>query len=299
MRGDGPQIQTFEVNGAPFTCHRLGAGPRTAVLLHGFPDDASSMHGLMHRLAARGYTCWAPYLRGYGPSAPAPGGDFTLHALGTDLLALMARLAPDGQPLDVIGHDWGALIAYTAAAIDPTPFRRLVGMGVAPTWPMTRAILRHPAQLRRSSYILFFQLRWLPERRIRRDGLAWIDTLWRRWSPGWTPPPDHLERVKQTLSADGSLASALAYYRALLPADPRRMRAYARTQRTHVMEKISPPTLIIAGERDGCAGPACYTHVASAFVAPPQIELLADCGHFPHLERAEETGERVTAFLSA
>lgn len=231
------RTEAVEVQGSTFVCHRLGEGQRTVLLLHGFPDDPRSMHGLMRRLAAQGFSCWAPFLRGYGPSGPAPGGDYSLHALALDLLALTRALSPD-EPLDLICHDWGALVGYTAAALEPGRFRRLVGMGVSPTLPMTRAIFRHPAQLHRSAYIFLFQLPWLPERLIRRRELAFIDALWRVWSPGWEAPAEHLMGVKQTLSGGDSLEQALAYYRALLVGGLLRPGALLRTLHTLTRRRI-------------------------------------------------------------
>lgn len=291
------KTEAIRVHGATFVCHRLGTGPRTALLLHGFPDDASSMHGLMRSLADRGFTCWAPFLRGYGPSESMPGGDYTLVSLAEDLLALARTISP-GAPVTLIGHDWGALISYTAAALDSSAFCDLVAMGVSPTLPMTRAIFRHPAQLRRSAYIFLFQLPWISERLVRQGDLALVEALWRAWSPGWTVPEAHLRQVKETLSTEGSLPCALSYYRGLLLGGAlTHPRSWARTMHTHLRRKIQTRTLILAGEDDGCAGVACYERAASAFAVPPEVRFLPGCGHFPHLEHPGVVAEHTLAFL--
>ncbi len=292
------QAEEVWVNGAPFACHRVGSGRRNAVLVHGFPDDPSTMHQLMRRLADDDFTCWAPFLRGYAPSAPPPGNDYSLRALAEDLNGLIRSLSPDA-PVHLVGHDWGALIGYAAAALDPGPIRRFVAMSVSPTLTMTRTMLRHPRQLLRGAYILGFQLPMVPERLLRRRNQAFIDAIWRRWSPGWAPPPAHLERVKRTLRTGATLSNAMSYYRALLRAGASQPLPWLRSVALHATSEIQVRTLIIAGESDGCAGPECYDAVASAFAEPPQLALLPDCGHFPHLERPEDVGDRIADFFSA
>lgn len=292
-----PTLESIEVRGADFALFRLGAGERVALLLHGFPDDARSMFGLMQRLAQAGYTCFAPLLRGYGPSAPAPGGDYTLRTLALDLLDLTRALSPQA-PVDLVGHDWGALIGSAAAALEPERFRRVVIMGVSPTRMMLQAIFTSPRQLRRSAYIFLFQLPWLPEWLLRRQASAKIDALWRAWSPGWEAPPGHLAAIKQTLGAPGTLPQALAYYRALLRSGPRHPLAYARGLHALLTKRVHAPTLLLAGEQDGCAGPECYARPELAFAVAPTIRMLPGCGHFLHLEQPERVGDEVLGFLS-
>src|SRR5580700_6317284 len=105
-----------------------GEGP-LVLLLHGFPESWYSWRHQMHPLADAGYRVVAPALRGYGRTdAPEPVEAYTqLHLVG-DLIGLLDAL--DAPTAVVVGHDWGAPVAWTAAALRPDRFRAVVGMSV-------------------------------------------------------------------------------------------------------------------------------------------------------------------------
>ena len=80
--------ERVRANGIEFECLRWGDGDRLALCLHGFPDDPGTMGPLAERLVDAGFTVVAPYMRGYGPTGPAPDGRYSPGALGNDALAL-------------------------------------------------------------------------------------------------------------------------------------------------------------------------------------------------------------------
>lgn len=186
------ELKHVSANGIRFAYHEAGAGNGPLVLcLHGFPDTAQSYAQLLPALAAAGYRAVAPYMRGYAPTGLAPDGDYSAPALGRDVLALIEALG--AKNADVIGHDWGAYAAYCAANLDAARIRRLVLMSV----PHIGGAVQSLKQLRRSWYIWFFQLSGLPERRVARDNYAFIDRLYRAWSPAWRVTEADLRPVKQ------------------------------------------------------------------------------------------------------
>ena len=101
-----------------FTVLEMGdsAGP-LVLCLHGFPDTAHSFRHQMPVLAAAGFHCVAPFMRGYSPTERAPDGRYDSPALSQDALALIAALGY--KDAIVFGHDWGAVAAYGAAAASP------------------------------------------------------------------------------------------------------------------------------------------------------------------------------------
>ena len=106
----------------------LEAGPSDgplALCLHGFPDHAPTWEHLMPELAAAGYHVVAPWLRGYAPTGLAPDGNYQVATLALDALALADELAGDRDSV-LIGHDWGAIAAYTAVGHRPERFSKLV-----------------------------------------------------------------------------------------------------------------------------------------------------------------------------
>lgn len=122
-------------NGAlSFSAHGLGLddnarGP-VVLCLHGFPDNARSFRFQLPALAAAGYRAVAPTLRGYEPSSQPADGDYSLEALGRDVLAWVDGLAE--KKVHLIGHDWGAAVAYVAGALAPERFHSLTTIAVPP-----------------------------------------------------------------------------------------------------------------------------------------------------------------------
>lgn len=279
------ETRRVEVNGVELAVLTEGEGPRSALLLHGFPDDAGSMRGLMTRLAGMGYRCWSPYLRGYGPSGKPSDGVYTLRALAQDAVELARRMG-EGQ-VTLIGHDWGAAIAYLAATQAPEKFDRLVTMAVPPVATFQRALRRHRAQLKRSWYMFFFQLRGIAEWRVRRNDFAFIDRLWGDWSPGWDYDAARMREVKRSLAAPGSLSAALGYYRQNLSLRPQQQ------------APIPVPALVLVGRNDGCVGAEIFEGLERDFSAPVELQVVEGTGHFLHLEDPEGVGGRIEAYLKA
>ncbi len=271
-------------NGLKLRCLQTGEGERAALLLHGFPDDAGTMTGLMEKLAESGYRCWAPYLRGYGPSAQPADGDYRLESIVADVIALAEQFSEN--PVVLIGHDWGAAIAYIAATRRPELFERIVTIAVPPPATFLGALRRHRSQLRRSWYMLFFQLRGVSDWAVRRNNFAFLDRLWRDWSPGWNYDPKRMEEVKETLGVQGSLKAALAYYRQNL------------SSRGGKPLPISVKALVMSGRNDGCIGVETYEGLEKEFSAPVRFEIIENAGHFAHLEQPEVVWEKIRSFLA-
>ena len=176
----------------------MAAGPQResaplVLVLHGFPDTADSFRPLLKALAGAGLRAAAVYQRGYAPTELAADRDYSPLMLGRDVLALIEHFGVEKAWL--VGHDWGAVAAYAAAAMRPD---RVAGVVAASVPHLRRYLLRlSRGQLRASRYMLRFQ--WPgAERALARDGFAALDALVREWSPGWTPPADWLQRVRAT-----------------------------------------------------------------------------------------------------
>src|SRR5205814_3804374 len=137
-----------------------GSGP-LVVLLHGFPEFWYSWRKQIPALAEAGFHVVAPDMRGYNLSDKPHGvGAYRTHILARDVATLIARYG--AQRAHVVGHDWGAVIAWTFAMAYPDGLDRLAVLNVPHPIVSIRA-LRSLAQLRRSWYVFFFQLPYLPE----------------------------------------------------------------------------------------------------------------------------------------
>ncbi|MDH4042227.1 MAG: alpha/beta hydrolase, partial [Gammaproteobacteria bacterium] len=110
-----------------FTALAQGKGP-LVLCLHGFPDNARSYRFQLPALAAAGFRCVSLSLRGYEPGSIPADGSYTLEAIAGDVLAVADQL--DAGPVHLVGHDWGAAVGYTAAALAPDRFSSLTAMAV-------------------------------------------------------------------------------------------------------------------------------------------------------------------------
>jgi len=278
----GPPAYTDLVTGrGVFGVRRHGTSGPMVVCLHGFPDDASTYDGLAAAVAATGFRLVAVNLRGYAPSPL--DGPLGLDDLVEDLLAVVDALSPDA-PVALIGHDYGAQLAYPALARAPHLFSAAVLLAGAHPAVLQRNARRHPRQLWMSRYIVFFQLGALADRRVARADFAYVDALWRRWAaPGFAIPTGHLDQVKRTLAA--SMPAPVAMYRG---------GGFAVAE-----QQIPVPTLCISGAKDGCALPELADGQERLFTGGYAARVWADTGHFPHLEQPGRTAAAVTEWLSA
>ncbi|HEY3190418.1 MAG TPA: alpha/beta fold hydrolase [Solirubrobacteraceae bacterium] len=271
-----------------------------ALCLHGYPDTARTWRHLGPHLAERGWRVVAPYTRGYAPTDLAPDGSYQIGALARDGAALHRALGGDERAV-LIGHDWGAVTAYALGAHAPQLFRRIVTMAVAPG-PVLLSPFRSPSrffgdlpliarQLRMSWYMAFQLLPGISERALPRV----IPRLWADWSPGYDARED-LADVAAALGRRDHATAALRYYRAFFLPWMRR-REYAAEQ-ARVLDLPPVPLLYLHGARDGCQLPEIAARAAQILPSDSRFELVADAGHFLHLERPAYVNERITAFIA-
>ncbi len=273
---------TVRANGLQFGVLEAGSGP-LALCLHGFPDAAYTWRHLLPALAGAGFHAVAPFMRGYAPTAVPADGAYHLGALVADAVALHEVLGGDGDAV-LIGHDWGAEAAYGAAAFAPDRWRRLVTLAVPPA-ALDEVLFSDYEQLKRSFYLFMFRdPAGLAETAVARDDLAFLDKLWRDWSPGFQPG-EHLARVKDCLRQPANLAAALGYYRAAVDQE-----AAAR--------QAPQPTLYLHGARDGCIG-VDLVRGAERLLAPSSRMIVIDeAGHFLHLEEPGQVNDHILSWVS-
>lgn len=281
-------------NGLDFAYLACGDEGPLALCMHGFPDSAWSWRHLLPALAASGYRAVAPFLRGYAPTSLAPDGVYQAGAIIADITALHDALGGDGDAV-LIGHDWGAIAAYGAAALEPQRWRRVVTGAVPPLAVAGGAVL-HYDQIKRSFYIFFFQTQFA-EMVVGMNDLEFIERLWGDWSPGYDATED-LVHVKDALRAPGNLAAAIGYYRTMLSSTDH-SEAYRKEQ--DAMALPTPqPTLYLHGATDGCLGLDLVKDAAMFLPAEgSRMEVVENAGHFLQVERPDEVNALILDFLSA
>jgi len=266
-----------------FSALAQGDGP-VVLCLHGFPDHMRSYRHQLLALAEAGYRAVSPMLRGYEPSSQPADGDYHIVRMAEDAVAQAALLSQ--EPVHLVGHDWGAVVGYAATALAPERFLSLSTLAIPHPGRMREALRQIPSQLRNSWYMAFFQLRGLADWVVERNDWAFIERLWRDWSPGWALPEDELRAVKRTLAKPGVKRAALGYYRAM--AD---LRSAAARETMRLLEsKIPVPTLALTGALDGCMDTRLHdvTMRKEDFPAGFEVVRIEGAGHFLHQEKPEE-----------
>jgi pimeloyl-ACP methyl ester carboxylesterase len=247
----------------------------------------------MPALETAGWRVAAPFLRGYFPSGIPADSCVQSGASALDLIAVHDHFNGDDRAA-IIGHDWGAVITYGAASHAPDRWSSVVAMAVPPGPALAMALMTNPTQLRRSWYMFFFQ-HPLADMIVPADDLAFIDTLWADWSPGYESADD-VAWVKDSLRDPTHLAAAVGYYRASLSGvGVRDDLADVQTATTQVPMQ---PTLYLHGAEDGCIGREVAESARETVGDNVSIEILDDCGHFFHLEAPDRVNRRIVEFLS-
>jgi len=288
------QAGTVEARGLTFHTLEEGEGP-LVLCLHGFPDHARSFRHQLPALAAAGYRAVAPAMRGYAPTGPAPDGRYQTAALAEDAVALIEALGYDEAI--VFGHDWGALAAYGAALAAPQRVRKLVTAAVPYGTQVSTAFMTSYEQQKRSWYMFFFQTPFA-DVALTHDDFAFLERLWRDWSPGWRFPAEEMAALKETFRQPGVAAAALEYYRAML--DPvRQDPALAALQSRMMIEPIEVPALVLHGADDGCMGAELVVGMEAFFPRGLRVEVVPGTGHFLHQEDPARVNALVLDFLRA
>lgn len=263
------------------------------ILLHGFPDSFRNWRHQVQALADAGYLAVAPALRGYAPGCQPRDGDYSLRAAVDDVCAFAAQL---GGCAHLVGHDWGAVVGYLAAARSPEQFSSLTTLAIPPLKRLPAAVLKVPEQLLLSAYMEFFQLPLVPEWTLRRNDLAGIEWLWRRWSPDWEPG-EYLAEAQAMLGEPGVMSAALNWYRHL----PRVWNSAHREARRWMARPIEVPAMVMVGRKDGCMSPRLLDHTIHQgdFPAGLRVEQVSGAGHFLHLERPQRINDLLLQHLAA
>jgi pimeloyl-ACP methyl ester carboxylesterase len=264
-----------------------------ALCLHGFPDSASTWRHLLPVLADLGYHAVAPFMRGYAPTQVPADGCYQLGALVADAVELHGAFGADERAV-IIGHDWGAMAAYGAVAFAPERWRRAVTMAVPPIASMATAFFDYQ-QLRRSFYMFLFQTP-LAEVAVSAGDFAFIDGLWRDWSPGYPGEADAAS-AKDCIRDPACLVAAIGYYRAMFDSAGHLPRYAAQQVAATAGDRTGCPILYLHGADDGALGAGLTAGADQLLPAGSRSAVIDRAGHFLHLERPDLIGACVADWL--
>lgn len=275
---------SIETNGIRLHAAIEGEQGPLVVLLHGFPECWYSWRQYLHPLAEAGFRAAAPDMRGYNLSdKPAGVLNYQLPILTADVMGLIQALGE--QKAIIVGHDWGGVVAWRFAMDYPEAVEKLVVCN-APHPARMQAELRHWRQLRKSWYVFFFQLPWLPEAVIGSDPARFLERGMRGSAVRKSAISNEDLRVyAEALRQPGALTAAINYYRAVV-----------RWGMRLPLAPISAPTLLIWGEEDIALGKALVAGT-ERYVPDLRVHFIPDCGHWVQQEAAEEVERTLLDFL--
>jgi len=183
------------------------------LLLHGFPETSLSWSAVMPLLATAGLRCYAPDQLGYSPGArPAEVGAYAMPSLAQVTADLMTAL--DLPTAHVVGHDWGANVAWTLGAWHPDRVRTLTAVSVPHPAAYTAAFRADPEQKERSAYIRLFWQEGKAEEVLLADGARRLRRMLGAEAETGIPA-EAVDQYVAVLSAPGALTAALNWYRAM------------------------------------------------------------------------------------
>ncbi len=318
-----PDFRQIEANGLIHRVAVAGEGP-LVMLVHGFPESWYSWRHQIDALAAAGYRAAAPDVRGYGGSGkPHPVEAYDMETITGDMAALAGVLSPDA-PAVIVGHDWGAPIAWTSALLHPGRFRAVAGLSVPHLPPGQMATLDLYHQLFTDQgkffYQVYFQDEGGPEAELEADPAATIRRFCYAVSgdcPEGTWPTDkrHGARLLDGLPEPAMplpwLSEAdVAYYAGEFARSGFRgpLNRYRNSHRDHAFlsvldsHVIDQPSLFIGGTRDLVLKmlPVDLVDLMKPHLADLRgLHMLEGCGHWTQQERPDPVSHLLIDWLGA
>jgi pimeloyl-ACP methyl ester carboxylesterase len=271
-------------------------GDPPVLLLHGWPDDASSWDAVVPTLVAAGLRVIIPSLRGFGAtrfvsdSAPRTGNSAIL---AIDAIALMDGLGIDR--LMVAGHDWGSNTAEAMAVGWPDRVER---MAMLATPPRLGGMPTPPFEQAQRQWYHWFMATARGAQAVRDDRKGFAHIHWVNWSPpGWFDEAT-FQRVATSFEnpdwADVTLHSYRARWDEAEP-DPRSQWLEDKVRAT---QTLSLPTMYIQGAEDGVNPPQATKAVPGKFSGPHAFVTMAGVGHFPQRENPDAVARHLVQLFT-
>lgn len=288
------------VNGIRLHYAECGEGDDLIILLHGFPEFWYSWRHQLTFLGKRFHVV-APDMRGYNLSdKPHRIADYTIDVLVEDVVGLMDHFGVERAT--VVGHDWGAGVAWALAQKHPERLAKLAVLQVPPAvaWRANLTL----RQLLRSWYMFFFQLPRIPEALIRHKDFGGLNRVFKeKVARAGSFTDQEIEAYKVALRQPGALTAAINYYRAnvlrVMKSKRSGISGPAKEGPPKHHGRIRVPTLFIFGEQDHAILPSTVRGVGNYIDAPYREVRIANSGHWVQNEAVDEVNSALKDFLES
>lgn len=283
---DGVSFTWREVGGVKL--HVAEAGPPEGplvILLHGFPEFWFGWRDLIGPLAAAGFHVVAPDQRGYNLSDKPRGVEaYRLDSLARDIFGLAETFG--AETFRLVGHDWGASVAWWMASQRPQRLERLAILNAPHPAIWKRAMTEDPEQKRKSRYVQMLRIPWLPEFMVRAGGYKGLSDAFAGAARPAAFGPEIMARYQEAWRRPGALTATLNWYRAL----------FAQDLQVPAPASIPTPTLVLWGDLDPFAEPS-LAEASAALCANAEVRHFPGATHWIAHDEPEAVADALIAFL--
>lgn len=284
-------MRLVEANGVTLAVEDRGAGP-AVVLLHGFPEIAYSWRHQIPALVDAGYRVIAPDQRGYGgSSAPTEVEAYSLEELVGDVVGLLDESGI--ATANIVGHDWGSIVAFTAALTHPDRFDRVVSLNVAyrgACWgfPTIDYIREHLAE--RFSYVLMFQEPGVAEAGFEAGPERWLDAFYLGGARGNRfMTDDELAAYVSAFERSG-ISGPVGWYR--------NIDTNAATFGHLRNAPITQPSLLLVADNDPVL-PLSLSEGVDRWSPEVTVAVIENCTHWTQQEQPEAVNDALIGWLAS
>lgn len=276
----------IETNG--IRLHVVQAGPKSGipvVLLHGFPEFWYGWRHQIPALVEAGCRVIVPDQRGYNLSdKPLGAKHYRVDELVKDVIGVIDALGY--EKVNLVGHDWGAVVAWTLAIKYSQRLHKLSIMNVPHPAVMKRFLTRDLEQLRRSWYVFFFQLPWLPEAGMRAENWRGAERALRGSGKLHTFTKEDVVKYKEAWAQPGAMTAMVNWYRAVIrhqPPMPQDVRVKVRTLMMWGMKDVALTHRMARPSMD--------------YVDEGNLILFPEATHWVQNDAAEEVNHYLVDFI--
>lgn len=274
-----------EVNGVSLHVVTAGdSGDPLVVLLHGFPEFWYGWREYINPIVEAGYRVLVPDQRGYNRSDKPDGVQpYRLGELSLDVVELIET--ENRETAHVVGHDWGAIVAWDLALRYPDFVDRLGIANVPHPTVFAETLRSNPTQLLKSWYMFYFQLPRIPEWFLKRtDYELWVAAM-EEGSNSDTFSETDVERYRRSWKREGAPTAMMNWYRALF-----------RYRDTATRDRVTVPTLIVWGENDQALVPEMASKSVD-YCDDGHLERFPDATHWVTHERPDRVADLLLEHL--
>jgi len=283
----GWQHHFVDTNNIRLHCVTQGQG-ELVLLLHGFPEFWYSWRYQIPALS-RHFKVVVPDLRGYNDS-DKPSHGYDLDTLGADIRGLIEGLGY--ARAHIVGHDLGGAIAWSLAQRFPQYLNRLAILNAAHPQRFLNELVSNIDQLRRSWYMLAFQVPGIPEWLIQQNLKDFVRNVFRGQAiRKGSFTAENAQVYQAALEKPGVLAAALNYYRQFL-APQSWLRNWLQRP-----APVTVPTLILWGKEDSLLSQKLVDGIDQLISAPFQLKFIPRCGHWIQQEAPQTVNRELLDFL--